>query len=195
VVFIDVQNVAGDKRMGTIEAKETVYQGTTFRSRLEARWAVVFDTLDVEWVYEPQEYELGLKHLWDEEDEEALQESLALAWDDEERDEIRREAWRKKHEQRLYVPDFWLPEFGCWVEIKGQLPTREEHIKAQKLASSTGEPVHLLWGNIPDPQAPVWGECTEVYLGEMNIIALLVLECGMEAVQRAFSAARHARFR
>ncbi len=130
--------------MNTIEAKETVYHGTTFRSRLEARWAIVFDSLDVEWVYEPQEYELGLKHLWDEEDEDALQEALALTEDDEERDEIKRAAWWKKREQRFYVPDFWLPDFGCWVEIKGRPPSREEHMKAGRLASSTGEPVHLL---------------------------------------------------
>src|SRR5438270_213633 len=59
---------------------------------------------------------------------------------------------------------------GCWVEIKGRSPTREELSLARKLVSSTGEPVHLLWGNIPDPQAHRWGECVEVYLGDMNII-------------------------
>ena len=80
--------------MSSIEAKETVYHGTTFRSRLEARWAIVFDTLDVEWVYEPQEYELGLKRTWGEEDKEELREALSLAWDHEERAEQKREAVR-----------------------------------------------------------------------------------------------------
>ena len=33
---------------------ETVYKGYRFRSRLEARWAVFFDALDIEWYYEPE---------------------------------------------------------------------------------------------------------------------------------------------
>ena len=42
-----------------IKAIETQYKGYRFRSRLEARWAVVFDALDLEWVYEPEGYDLG----------------------------------------------------------------------------------------------------------------------------------------
>ena len=38
----------------TYEAKPTTYKGVTFRSRLEARWARVFDLLDVGWDYEPR---------------------------------------------------------------------------------------------------------------------------------------------
>jgi hypothetical protein len=38
----------------TIHAIETHYAGHRFRSRLEARWAVFFDTLDIKWQYEPQ---------------------------------------------------------------------------------------------------------------------------------------------
>jgi hypothetical protein len=37
---------------------ETVYRGYRFRSRLEARWAVAFDTLDWTWEYEPQGFDL-----------------------------------------------------------------------------------------------------------------------------------------
>jgi hypothetical protein len=40
-----------------IKAIETVYKGYRFRSRLEARWAVFFDVLGVEWVYEPEGFE------------------------------------------------------------------------------------------------------------------------------------------
>ena len=36
---------------------ETEYHGYRFRSRLEARWAVFFDALGVEWRYEPEGYE------------------------------------------------------------------------------------------------------------------------------------------
>ena len=38
---------------------ETVYRGYRFRSRLEARWAVFFQTLGVPWEYEPQGYKLS----------------------------------------------------------------------------------------------------------------------------------------
>lgn len=43
----------------TIHAIETEYAGCRFRSRLEARWAVFFDALGFEWVYEPQGYHLN----------------------------------------------------------------------------------------------------------------------------------------
>lgn len=41
-----------------IKAIETQYAGCRFRSRLEARWAVFFDTLGVQWEYEPQGFDL-----------------------------------------------------------------------------------------------------------------------------------------
>lgn len=37
---------------------ETLYKGYRFRSRVEARWAVFFDTLGVRWEYEPEGFEL-----------------------------------------------------------------------------------------------------------------------------------------
>lgn len=42
----------------TIQAIETRYAGCVFRSRLEARWAVFFDELGIEWEYEPQGFNL-----------------------------------------------------------------------------------------------------------------------------------------
>lgn len=45
--------------MTTIAAKPTLYAGTRFRSRLEARWAVFFDAIGREWVYEPNLPELA----------------------------------------------------------------------------------------------------------------------------------------
>jgi hypothetical protein len=70
-----------------IKAIETRYAGCRFRSRLEARWAVFFDTLDIRWEYE--------------------REGLTLP-------------------SGPYLPDFWLPEFNAWVEIKGSAPTQRE---------------------------------------------------------------------
>lgn len=45
----------------TIQAIDTYYAGHYFRSRLEARWATVFDNLGVRWEYEPQGYRVGEK--------------------------------------------------------------------------------------------------------------------------------------
>ena len=44
--------------MTTIKAIETKYKGCRFRSRLEARYAVLFDALGMEWHYEPEGFEL-----------------------------------------------------------------------------------------------------------------------------------------
>lgn len=42
-----------------IKAIQTEYKGYRFRSRLEARWAVFFDALGIDWEYEPEGYDLG----------------------------------------------------------------------------------------------------------------------------------------
>jgi len=49
-----------------IKAIETIYNNYRFRSRLEARWAVFFDTLGIRYVYEKEGYELeGIWYLPD----------------------------------------------------------------------------------------------------------------------------------
>ena len=49
-----------------IQAIETHYKGYRFRSRLEARWAVFFDVLGIEWQYEPEGYNIdGVMYLPD----------------------------------------------------------------------------------------------------------------------------------
>ena len=37
----------------------TTYAGCAFRSRLEARWAVLFDALGIDWLYEPQGFNVA----------------------------------------------------------------------------------------------------------------------------------------
>lgn len=53
--------------MSEIKAIETEYKGYRFRSRLEARWAVFFDALEIEYEYEPEGYVLpsGKRYLPD----------------------------------------------------------------------------------------------------------------------------------
>lgn len=88
---------------------ETVYDGYRFRSRLEARWAVFFNTLGIRWEYEKEGYNLsGMR----------------------------------------YLPDFWLPDQQCFVEIKGEEPTREEANKARLLALNLNKRVFLFYGQM-----------------------------------------------
>lgn len=46
----------------TIKAIETTYAGCRFRSRLEARWAVLLDHLKIQWQYEAQGYAFDGRH-------------------------------------------------------------------------------------------------------------------------------------
>ena len=50
-----------------MKAIETLYNGYRFRSRLEARWAVFFDAINIQYEYEPEGYLLsdGTKYLPD----------------------------------------------------------------------------------------------------------------------------------
>lgn len=47
-----------------MKAIETSYRGYRFRSRLEARWAVFFDALNLSWEYEPEGFDLGFGELY-----------------------------------------------------------------------------------------------------------------------------------
>lgn len=93
-----------------IQAIETIYKGYKFRSRLEARWAVWFDSLGIQWEYEKEGYQL-------------------------------RSGW--------YLPDFWLPQFNAWFEIKGETIdySHGDWQKCRDLADAHC-PVLLAQGNI-----------------------------------------------
>jgi hypothetical protein len=96
--------------MSGIKPIETVYKGYRFRSRLEARFAVFFDHLGINWDYEKEGYILP--------------------------------------DGASYLPDFWLPDQDCFIEIKGTSPTREESDKCRLLALSTGKSSYLFHTNI-----------------------------------------------
>lgn len=88
----------------------TSYAGHVFRSRLEARFAVLFDAMGIRWEYEPEGFELP---------------------------------------HGLYVPDFWLPDPGAWVEVKPdpELALEERAWSlAVDLATATGHPVAVATG-------------------------------------------------
>jgi len=46
-----------------------------------------------------------------------------------------------------YLPDFWLPDLGVWLEIKGYAPNYEEQEKAALLALRSDAPVLICWAN------------------------------------------------
>lgn len=50
-----------------------------------------------------------------------------------------------------YLPDFYIPAWKIFVEIKGEYPTPFEREKARRLADATGKPVWLVIGP-PDRQ-------------------------------------------
>ena len=95
-----------------IQPIETEYNGHRFRSRLEARWAVFFDALDVEYEYEPEGFE-------------------------------------DEHGTR-YLPDFWLPEHKCFIEIKGTILKKRDIEKVLMLAVE--HPVMVFCGQIKVPK-------------------------------------------
>lgn len=108
---------------------ETHYNGYRFRSRLEARWAVFFDTLGVKYEYEKEGYDLG--------------------------------------EAGYYLPDFWLPDFETFVEIKGAEPTEAELERCWALLRDSGKNVFMLIGTIGEhavgPFFPVYQTCEDFF--------------------------------
>jgi hypothetical protein len=100
-----------------IKAIETRYKGYRFRSRLEARWAVFFDALGIEWEYEKEGYQLPsglyLPDFW-------LPHIAARCMDEKDQ--------------------------GIWFEIKGVEPTDLESNLCSELAEHTETDVILAIG-------------------------------------------------
>lgn len=94
--------------MSEIKAIETVYNGYRFRSRLEARWAVFFDSAGVKYEYEKEGFDLG--------------------------------------QVGYYLPDFWLQEPSCWLEVKPK-GVSGYNVAYDKLAYDTNHPLLLAIGN------------------------------------------------
>jgi hypothetical protein len=94
-----------------IPAKPTPYSYYTFRSQLEARWALFFDALGIRYRYEPKRFWL--------------------------------------HPNLSYLPDFWLVDHRCFIEIKGEKPEQRE--KMRLLAQKTRVNVYTFFGDVGVP--------------------------------------------
>jgi len=103
-----------------MKAIETHYKGYRFRSRLEARWAVFFDALGIEWEYEKEGYDLGGAGLY-------LPDFFCRFHAE----------WREFSE--------W-PDPGRFFEIKPIPPTQEEINKLSALESYTKHHARFLIG-------------------------------------------------
>ena len=53
-----------------------------------------------------------------------------------------------------YLPDFWLPQQDCWIEIKGKAPTHEETRRLQTVCNTTEKMGFIFFGSIPMPNGP-----------------------------------------
>ena len=102
-----------------MKAIETRYKGYRFRSRLEARWAVFFDAMGIEWVYEPEGFDLG--------------------------------------NGVYYLPDFYLPKYDAWIEIKPKNGSMNE-VRAILISMIENGPsaAEKAWGFFGDPLDHYW---------------------------------------
>lgn len=110
--------------MSKIKVIETIYKGYRFRSRLEARWAVFFDELGVEWEYEPEGFVLEGR---------GREPDLFYLPD------FRVKCYGKRGDKDS-------DPFDLWIEVKGEM-SHEDAMKI--LRFSTSRPV-LVVGKIPD---------------------------------------------
>ena len=91
--------------------KEINWNGYRMRSKIEAKWALFFETISVQYFYEPD--------------------TIAL----------------KRGDKIVnYLPDYFLPNFECYIEIKlDKCPTVDECSKCHMLAVQTGKDVFLFY--------------------------------------------------
>lgn len=57
----------------------------------------------------------------------------------------------------FYLPDFWLPQLNCWIEIKGASPVPKDEVeKVRRLADQSGKNAFLFCGSplAPDSDHP-----------------------------------------
>jgi hypothetical protein len=127
--------------VGGIKPIETRYRGYRFRSRLEARWAVFFDVAGIAWRYEPEGFDLT-----DIKVPRVYEPDLPPEIVDGLRELGRRpvRSWNEPEDMRAYaplwyLPDFYLPEQECWVEVKPTFPTEREIFLMRRLVMATGK--------------------------------------------------------
>jgi len=75
----------------------------------------------------------------------AIFDGLGLDWDYEpEGYDLGRYGW--------YLPDFFIRDVNCWVEVKGVGPTKTEFMKCSQLADITDHDAWIVFGSFNDPK-------------------------------------------
>jgi hypothetical protein len=132
-----------------IKAIETRYKGYRFRSRLEARYAVLFDFLKLKWEYEPEGYIINCPH-----------------------------DFGNGSSDCYYLPDFRINDFNWFVEVKaegrgflrgedGEIDGLGNFATIGRLSAMLDIPVLMLEGT-PEPNLGLrlykWEEVQEPYI-------------------------------
>ncbi len=125
--------VSFDRMAKQIKPIETLYRGYRFRSRLEARWAVFFDTARIPWRYEEEGFDLSKVELPNDPEGEAPR----IIPGEPETVPTGAPHW--------YLPDFYLPRQECWLEVKARHPSRRELQLMSRLVWATGKSGYIFW--------------------------------------------------
>ena len=126
--------------MAEIKAIETTYKGYKFRSRLEARWAVFFDALEINYEYEAEGYKKPL--FVDPKGYEAeIEYCKAIGTPKPKNDEV------------YWLPDFWLSGIDLLIEIKPITFIEDDNFKDSKrifahFAEFLNKDILLISGNV-----------------------------------------------
>jgi hypothetical protein len=150
----------------TIKAIETKYNGYRFRSRTEARWAVLFDALGVKYEYEPEGFELpgGGRYLPD---------FFIYMSDDFKR----------------------FTKMGYWIEIKGDVPTQSEIASFRHVVTATKHHGILIVGQPGRARAMSIGNTGRIgELGDFDESFSQISCCVPDPFVAAINAAKSARF-
>ena len=117
VPVVPVVSVAPVRPKSSFVSTKTQYKQNTYESRLEARWAMVFDLLDMRFTYE----------------------GIMVT-------SVHMEMLLRPHGNgRYYKPDMFLQQVGVAVEIKPTYPSTHERLLAAEFARSMG-PIIVLFG-------------------------------------------------
>ena len=134
--------------MNNITNIPTIYDGNKFRSRLEAKWAVFFDAAGIKYQYEPQGYKVK-------------------GSDDDGKPKV-----------YCYLPDFYLPDFDCYAEVKpSKSKLLEDGLKLNAMIDFGASPIAgglLILGQIP-PVIDFWLPSFIKYYHHKGVVADLVI--------------------
>ncbi len=108
-----------------------------------------------------------------------------------------------------YLPDFYLPDIRCWVEVKGQEPSKHERFLIDLLNQQMDDAAVILWTPVgsPSPNPYEWSvvqclSCLTLSVWDLKTGADGDMHCceapqwsrTSEQLMQAYTAARQARF-